>query len=101
MREILTRTNGIGISTLAQVQRELADRRLVVLDVDFELPSTGYGIVSLRGRNLSPAARTFSQMLREIEAELQQAEQPVARAKPRGGRRRVNRTGRGRAAARS
>ena len=87
MREIVMRTDGIGLCASQQIERELAARRLNTLDVDFELPSSGYGIVSLRGRSMSPAARTFVQILREVEAELQQAEKPTAEAKPRGGRR--------------
>ncbi|HSQ70627.1 MAG TPA: hypothetical protein VLM41_11125, partial [Steroidobacteraceae bacterium] len=46
---------------------------LVRLNTDFDLPSTGYGIVQLQGRNPSPAAVAFMQLLREEEAEEQAA----------------------------
>lgn len=88
MREIVMRTDGIGLCTRQQIRRELAARRLVGLDVDFELPSTGYGIVTLRGRSLSPAARAIVQILQDVETELQAIENPAVAATPRGGRRR-------------
>ena len=58
------------------------------LDVDFDLPSSGYGVVSLHSRSMSPAAQAFMRILQEVEAELQQAEKPADAAKPRGSRRR-------------
>lgn len=88
MREMVMRTDGIGLCTLEQIRREPGADRFAVLDVDFDLPSTGYGIVSLRGRSRSPAAETFVQTLKEVEAELQQAEKQGAGKTPRGGMRR-------------
>lgn len=78
MRRIVGSTDGIGICPLAQVQVDLDARRLVVLVADFDLPSTAYGIVWLRGRSVSPAALAFLQILREVEMELRQPGPAVA-----------------------
>jgi DNA-binding transcriptional LysR family regulator len=78
MREIVKRTDGIGLCTRSQIEDDLRTRRLIVLDVDFELPETGYGIVQLRGRSASPAALVFAQVLREVEEELRQSETKAA-----------------------
>lgn len=68
-REIVRRTDGVGLATRVQLQDDLQRGRLAVLDVDWPGVSTAYGIVSLRERTLSPAAQAFAEMVREVEAE--------------------------------
>jgi DNA-binding transcriptional LysR family regulator len=77
MREIVKRTDGLGLCTMTQIEDDLRARRLVVLDADFELPQTCYGIVQLRGRSASPAALAFAQILREVKEELREREEKV------------------------
>jgi len=69
-REIVLRSDAIGIDLLSQVRARNYPASLVTLSTDFEIPSTGYGIVKLRGRTLSPAALAFMQVLRDVEQEL-------------------------------
>lgn len=78
MCELIMRTDGIGLCALEQMQRRHWARVFAALDVDFDLPSTGYGIVSLRGRSRSPAAEVFVRTLKEVEAELQPGNKPTA-----------------------
>ena len=82
MRELLLHTDGIGLYLPSQVREDVRAGRLAVLDVDFDLPSTAYGIVRLRGRSLSPAARAFIETVKAIEAEHDQLDSRVASAGP-------------------
>jgi DNA-binding transcriptional LysR family regulator len=69
MREIVLRSDAIGIDLLSLVRAGGDPGSLVILPTDFEIPSTGYGIVKLRGRTLSTAAVAFMQILRDVERE--------------------------------
>lgn len=69
MRELLLHTDGLGLCLPSQVREDVQAGRLALLKVDFDLPSTGYGVMRLRGRNLSPAARIFIETVQAIEAE--------------------------------
>jgi DNA-binding transcriptional LysR family regulator len=82
LRAIVLQSDAIGIDLLSQVRAGDGPGSLVILPVDFEIPSTGYGIVKLRGRTLSPAAVAFMQILRDVERE-QADGQPAARAPSR------------------
>lgn len=67
MREIVARTDGVGICIRAQISEGLRRKRFVVLDVDFPAPRTGYGVAWLRDRTLSPAAKEFVATIRAVE----------------------------------
>lgn len=69
MREIVLRTDGVAIYPRTQLGDDLGKGRLATLKTDLELPSTGYGIATLRGRRQSPAALAFMQALRDVENE--------------------------------
>jgi DNA-binding transcriptional LysR family regulator len=82
MRELLLRTEGLGLCLPSQVRADVEANRLTVLKLDFGLPSTGYGIVRLRGRSLSRAALAFIHAVRDIEAELDQSAGVVPATRP-------------------
>lgn len=86
MREIVARTDGVGMCTAAQISEGLRGKRFVVLDVAFPVPRTGYGVAWLRDRTLSPAARAFVETIKAIEVALDAAAAPAApvrgRSKP-------------------
>jgi DNA-binding transcriptional LysR family regulator len=69
-REIIKRTNGIGLATASMIVEEVRAGILVILDVDFEAPRSSYGIVFLKDRTLSPAAAKFIAVLNAVEDEL-------------------------------
>jgi len=70
MSEIIQRTDGVALSLRAPLEADLQAGRLVLLETDIELPSSSYGMATLRGRSLSRAAHVFMQTLREVEEEL-------------------------------
>ena len=70
MREIVKRTDAVGLCPFGPIAEDVAAGRVSVLRTDFETPSSGYGLVSLRDRDLSPAASAFRDVLREVEAEV-------------------------------
>lgn len=78
MRELLLRTDGVGLCLSSQVTEDVKAGRLAVLNLDFALPTTDYGIARLRGRNLPSAAGAFIQALREVEREYEEPESGVA-----------------------
>jgi DNA-binding transcriptional LysR family regulator len=83
MREIVRRTDGVGLCTRMQIADELRHNRLVVLDVDFAVPGTGYGIAWLRDRTLSPAARSFVATIQAVEAAIEDSGEMAAPARRR------------------
>jgi DNA-binding transcriptional LysR family regulator len=80
MRELVQRTDGIGLCPPSEVRPDVLAGRLALLDTDFEIPHTEYGMVWLKGRSLSPAARAFMAILREVEAEHDGAAREPARS---------------------
>lgn len=68
-REIIRRTDGIGLFAEPQVRDDVAASRLVVLETDFATPSTAYAMVWLRDRRLSPPAAEFTEVMREVARE--------------------------------
>ena len=68
-REIVKRSNGIGMGT-REIAAELHAGTLVALELQGAALETGYGIARLRDRSASPAELAFMTLLREVEAEL-------------------------------
>lgn len=82
MREVVRRTDGVAICPPSEVREDVRAGRLAILEADFDLPSTGYGMVTLRRRNLSLATRAFMEVMREIEAQSAQGDGHVAARRP-------------------
>jgi len=72
-REIVKRTNGIGIGA-QEIAADLRAGRLVALALQVPGLETRYGIARLRDRSASPAELTFMTLLREVEAEFAAAQ---------------------------
>lgn len=70
MREIVLRTDGVAVYPRMPLGDAPDKKRFATLKTDVELPSTGYGIATLRDRKPSPAALAFMQALRDVENEL-------------------------------
>jgi len=68
-REIVKRTNGIGIGA-QEIAAELRAGGLVALALQVPGLETRYGIARLRDRSASPAELMFMTLLREVEAEI-------------------------------
>lgn len=79
MREIVSRTDGVGLCTPLQIADDLRRGRLEVLGTQFEVPGTGYGVAWLRDRTLSPAARAFVATIQSVEAAIEEPAQRPAR----------------------
>jgi DNA-binding transcriptional LysR family regulator len=69
-REIVKRTDGIGISTRSLVADDICKGTLAILDLQVSNLRSGYGVTWLRSRELSPAAQVFVATLKEVEAEV-------------------------------
>lgn len=69
VRKVVQSTDGFGLATLAQLHDDLQLGRLVTLDVNWPGTTTGYGLITLRGRGLSPAAAALAAQIREVESE--------------------------------
>lgn len=78
MREIVRRTDGIGMCTPPQIAGELQRGRFAVIDTGFDVPSSGYGVTWLRDRSLSPAARAFIATIQSVEADIAEPAKPLA-----------------------
>ncbi|NJD32471.1 MAG: LysR family transcriptional regulator [Gammaproteobacteria bacterium] len=89
IRQIVKRTDGIGLCALTQVAEDVHKGTVVVLDVEVEPLRTGYGIGWLRERTLSPAAQLFVRMIKQVEAEVCTAPPPPAASRASPGRRRA------------
>jgi DNA-binding transcriptional LysR family regulator len=64
--------SGIGAALPFQIEPELSDGRCILLPVEAPWLSLNYGFITKRGRTLSPAAKTFMETVRQIEATLSQ-----------------------------
>jgi DNA-binding transcriptional LysR family regulator len=71
-REIVKRTNGIGLGA-QEIAGELRAGKLVALALEVPGLEARYGIARLRDRSASPAELMFMTLLREVEAELTRA----------------------------
>lgn len=85
-RQLAAGSDVLTPATEAMLADDLAAGRLTVVDFHVAEMQVGYGIVTRRGRSLSPAAQAFVARLRAIEAEL-------AAPARRSGRRRTPRPG--------
>jgi DNA-binding transcriptional LysR family regulator len=83
MREIVKRTDGIGLCVPNQIDDDVRAGRVTILRTLFEPPSTAYGVAWLRGKTLSPAAQTFVEILRTVERELNTARPGRVTRKPK------------------
>lgn len=84
MSEIVQRTDGVALCPRPALEADLRAGRLVLLETDIEVPSTEYGMVTLRGRSRSRALLAFMQTLREVEQELSVQQHAVTdRVRPR------------------
>jgi len=81
-RQIARDSDVLFPGTASMLVEDVEAGRLVRLDFHIPLMRTEYGIMTLRSRSLSPAARAFIEHLREVEAEmagLDDRERPAAR----------------------
>ena len=79
-KEAAAASDAVGFIMLPMIERELRSGELVLLPVDFPELRTHYGIVQIRGRTLSPAAKVFITLLQEVDDELSRTEQELQRA---------------------
>ena len=79
--------------TAAMLADDVAAGRLVRLECAAPAMQTNNGLIHLRERTLSPAARVFIEALRRVEAEAQAADATCGRRQSRGSRR-AGRSGR-------
>ncbi len=88
-REIVKRTDGIGIAAPIQLAEDVRGGSIAVLAADTSTLRSGYGIARLRDKVLSPGARTFIDTLKKVESELAASKHSDATARRlRGGERR-------------
>jgi DNA-binding transcriptional LysR family regulator len=79
-------------STAALLAEDVATGRLVRLDCRVPEMRTTHGVLYLRGRTLAPAAKTFIETLRAVEAEAKRSDVESAPARKAPGRRRLGRS---------
>lgn len=70
-QRIVMESDAIGAAAPTQIEHAVARGELVPLDLDLPWLNTSYGIIRLKNRTPSPAAETFMQILREVEAEIE------------------------------
>ena len=70
-QRIVMESDAIGAAAPTQIEHAVARGELVPLDLDLPWLTTRYGIIRLKNRTPSPAAETFMQILREVEAEIE------------------------------
>lgn len=68
--ELIAASDAIGILTRGMIRRELQEGSLTVLPFEGSTPSADWGIISRRGRTLSPAAEAFVEVVREVDEEM-------------------------------
>jgi DNA-binding transcriptional LysR family regulator len=69
-RRIARDTDALVPGTVPMLSPELNARRLVRLDFDMPGLRTNYAIIHRKDRSLSPAAQTFIDLVRAVEAEV-------------------------------
>jgi len=74
-RAIVRESDAIGAALPAQIEHDIALGHVVTLPLRLPWLKTRYGILRLARRSLSPAAIEFLQILREVEQEIEAAEQ--------------------------
>jgi DNA-binding transcriptional LysR family regulator len=86
-RLIARDSDALFASTAALLAEDVAARRLVKLDCRVPEMRTTHGVLYLRGRSLAPAAKTFIETLRAVEAEAKRSDVDPAPARKVSGRR--------------
>ena len=74
-RAIVSESDVISGALPAQIERDVADGRITTLSLRLPWLRTAYGILRLARRTPSPATAEFLQVLREVEQEIEAAEQ--------------------------
>lgn len=74
-RAIVRESDAIGAALPTQIEHDIALGHVVTLPLRLPWLKTRYGILRLARRTLSPAAIEFLQVLREVEQEIEAAEQ--------------------------
>ena len=85
-RLIALDSDAVFASTAALLAEDVAARRLVKLDCRVPEMQTTHGVLYLRGRTLAPAAKTFIEILRAVEAEAKRFDVDPAPARKVSGR---------------
>jgi len=70
IRRIVLESDGIGLAASAQIATDLQAGVLVALDLEVPGLESNYGVITLAGRTLSPAAEAFIGILQQTEREL-------------------------------
>lgn len=71
LRDIVLHSHAVGLATDIQLADDERAGQLIVLPLHLPYLQTHYGLVYLRARTLSPAARLFMTTLRHVEALLE------------------------------
>jgi DNA-binding transcriptional LysR family regulator len=74
MREIVIAGQGLSAALPSQIKRELAEGLCVLLPITLPWLTLNYGFITKRGRTLSPPAKVFMDLMREIERALESTE---------------------------
>jgi len=74
-RAIVKESDAIGAALLTQIEHDIALGHVVTLPLRLPWLKTRYGILRLARRTLSPAAIEFLKILREVEQEIEAAQQ--------------------------
>jgi DNA-binding transcriptional LysR family regulator len=74
MREIVIAGEGLSAALPSQIKRELAEGLCVLLPITLPWLTLNYGFITKRGRTLSPPAKVFMDLMREIERALESTE---------------------------
>ena len=74
-RAIVRESDAIGAALLTQIEHDIALGHVVTLPLRLPWLTTRYGILRLARRTPSPAAMAFLQILRDVEQEIEAAEQ--------------------------
>jgi DNA-binding transcriptional LysR family regulator len=78
-KDAVASSHAIAFALLPIIERELRDGEFRILPVDFPELKTHYGIVRMKDRTLSPAAKIFIKLLLEIDTELARVDQELRR----------------------
>jgi DNA-binding transcriptional LysR family regulator len=72
-KQIVAISNGIGAATLSMMWREIRDGELAPIALVIPGFETGYSIITLQGRTLTPAVEAFVEIVRAIDEETEEA----------------------------
>jgi DNA-binding transcriptional LysR family regulator len=94
-RDIVLRSDAVGIAPLSMLAAEIESGRLAALPTRLPWMTTAYGFVYLRDRPLSPAAKAFMGEVRRVEAEAVARSRGLTASFEKARRRRPQQTRRG------